>query len=64
LIARVKAEKASSQRLGAFNVDYGTVRKTKRSEGNPGAVRGLHFQEGIARKTERSEGTPGVVTKI
>ena len=60
----MKAEKAASQRLGAFHVDYGAVRKTERSEGNPRAVQGLHFQAGVARKTERSEGTPAVVTKI
>ena len=60
----MKAEKAASQRLGAFHVDYGAVRKTERSEGNPGAVQGLHFQMGVARKTKRSEDTPGVVTDI
>jgi len=64
LPTKVKAEKAASQRLGAFHVDCGAARKTERSEGNPAAVQGLHFQMGVARKTEHSEGTPGVVTKI
>jgi len=30
LQAEVRKEKAASRRLGAFHVDYGTVRKTKR----------------------------------
>jgi hypothetical protein len=38
LQAEVRKEKAASQRLGAFHVDYGAVRKTERSEGNPGVV--------------------------
>jgi len=57
----VKAEKAASQGLGAFHVDYGAVRKTERSEGNPAAMPGLHFQAGVARKTERSEGNPAAM---
>jgi len=64
LQAEVRKEKAASQRLAAFHVDYGAVRKTKRSEGNPAAMPGLHFQMGVARKTEQSEGNPGVVIKI
>jgi hypothetical protein len=55
LQAEVRKEKAASQRLGAFHVDYGAVRKTERSEGNPAAVQGLHFQAGVARKTKRSD---------
>jgi len=51
----VRKEKAASQGLEAFHVDYGAVRKTERSEGNPGAVPGLHFQAGVARITERSD---------
>jgi hypothetical protein len=36
LQAAVRKEKSPSHRLVAFHVDYGAVRKTERSEGNPG----------------------------
>ena len=58
---KVKAEKAASRRLGAFHVDYGAVRKTERSEGNPAAIKPWCFLDGVTRKTERSEGNPGAV---
>ena len=54
LQAEVSKEKVASQGLGAFHVDYGAARKTERSEGNPAAVQGLHFQAGVGRKTARS----------
>jgi len=38
LQAEVRKEEAASRRLQAFHVDYGTVRKTERSKGNPGVV--------------------------